>query len=116
MDNAPARSGGDSRASVRIPIRIPATLDVAGERIMGWAVNMSLGGMFIECHRKLPRFTQLKLNARIREGETAVEIHVNARVAHSGENGMGVEFLDLDETARQIIQRTYERFLTPEAV
>ena len=112
----PATNGGDARASVRVPIRMPATLDVAGERIMGWVTNMSLGGMFIECHRQLPRFTQLKLNARIREGETAVEIHVHARVAHANEKGLGVEFVDVDAQAAQIILRTYQRFLTPEAV
>jgi len=84
--------------SLEIPVRAP---------------DLSVDGMFINTPRFFPEGAVLKI--RFRLAGTGTEIRVRAEVRHCIPGvGIGVEFVEMDDQARQAIARELETLETCE--
>lgn len=75
-----------------------------------YATNLSPGGMFIETDAPSPVGTTLHLQFSLKDGSRLIDGHARVVrvVPHGNERGpagMGVEFLELDEETRRVIER-----------
>jgi len=79
------------------------------EFVVQYAHNLSRGGVFIRSKASLPIGTELELTLSIIEGDEfhtikglGVVVHTNAQ---NGAAGMGVEFTDLSDEDRAMVER-----------
>jgi len=80
-----------------------------------YAVNLSIGGMFIATKRPWAQGAMVYLQFRVADGGTLIE--GLAKVAHVNppghkEPGMGLEFVNLDEESRDFIDAAITTQLT----
>jgi molecular chaperone DnaK len=111
--------GGDKRGGDRAPVGLLVRLSygTVDEFVDRFATNLSRGGVFIRTRTPKPPGTQVAFELKLSTGETVVkgigtvlwsrseDPHSNPPVAP----GMGVQFNDLDEPSRAIIERVMER-------
>ena len=99
----------DRRRYLRKPIRVKITEKTSGVFEHFASTNISAGGMFIKSDRPFAIGSNLDVEFTL-PGEDEV-IHISARVVRTvppGEPrgncaGMGIEFVDIDETTRKAI-------------
>ncbi len=66
--------------------------------------DISVGGVFVTSKKPLPHGSEISLSLRLGPSDPAISCH--AKVVYSVKGlGMGVQFLDLSEDARQAIQK-----------
>ena len=75
-----------------------------------YATNVSPGGMFIETDAPSPAGSTLHLQFSLKDGSRLIDglarvVRVVPQGNAAGPPGMGVEFLELDEESRRIIER-----------
>ncbi len=78
------------------------------EFLRDYAVNLSLGGMFIRSDDPRPEGSMIYLQFRLADGGKLIEglgkvVHVNP--PDHPVPGMGVEFVNLDSASRELIDR-----------
>ena len=86
------------------------------EYLEGIAQDLSLGGLFLETRRPLPKGTLVDLDFLIEEaGQSAEPVHARAivrwRNRFFGRRGMGVEFIDVEGLGQQRLESWVERVL-----
>ncbi|HSM91326.1 MAG TPA: TIGR02266 family protein [Anaeromyxobacteraceae bacterium] len=110
---------GDKRGGDRTPVGLLVRLSYGSvdEFVDRFATNLSRGGVFIRTRSPRPPGTQVAFELKLASGETVVkglgtvlwsraeDLHSNPPIAP----GMGVQFNDLDEASRAIIERVMER-------
>jgi molecular chaperone DnaK len=115
-DNA-AVSEGERRGGDRIAVGIRVRLgyETVDDLVERFAVNVSRGGFFVRTRDAKPVGTELAFELLLAGGERAIRGHgvvrwvsrpsADARVAP----GMGIQFVQLDEASRAIVERMVER-------
>ncbi|MDH4230316.1 MAG: PilZ domain-containing protein [Nitrospirota bacterium] len=96
----------ERRAHLRVGVR--ARMQLRGSvklTVAGWARNVSLGGVFVECDSFFPIDSACILTFSVREGDVLHTVTAEAVVRHHNHTGMGLEFHGLVAESRQIIER-----------
>jgi molecular chaperone DnaK len=110
---------GEKRGGDRTPVGLLVRLSYGSvdEFVERFATNLSRGGVFIRTRTPKPPGTQVAFELKLASGETVVkglgtvlwsrneDPHSNPPVAP----GMGVQFNDLDEPSRAVIERVMEK-------
>ena len=110
---------GEKRGSDRTPVGLLVRLSYGSveEFVERFATNLSRGGVFIRTRSPKPPGTQVAFELKLANGETVVkglgsvlwsrqeDPHATPPVAP----GMGVQFTELDDPSRAIIERVMER-------
>jgi len=110
---------GEKRGGDRTPVGLLVKLSYGSvdEFVERFATNLSRGGVFIRTRAPKPPGTQVAFELKLATGETVVkgmgtvlwsrqeDPHSNPPVAP----GMGVQFTELDDASRAIIERVMER-------
>ncbi|MFQ5510005.1 MAG: PilZ domain-containing protein [Leptospirillia bacterium] len=88
---APKVSGG-TREFRRQNLRFPVRLMVSGREVEGKTASLGMGGMFLNCTRKISPDTVLKL--RMMPGQTASfgPLELEGKVAYLMDGGVGIRF------------------------
>jgi Tfp pilus assembly protein PilZ len=104
----------DQRRSLRVPAKVPVSVDSMDELRECLMTNLSRGGLFLATPHLVEIGTRLDLILRV-EGEAALEIPVEV-VSHnlgprlaSCQQGMGMRFLEMSSQVRQRVDDLYER-------
>ncbi|MBZ5526913.1 MAG: PilZ domain-containing protein [Acidobacteriia bacterium] len=94
----------DRRYAIRIPISAEAEILnlETGKRLKGATTDISLGGCFVTTERPLSRGCRVR--AFLSQKSERVEILAVVRSVKD-RVGMGIEFLDLDESSHAILRR-----------
>ena len=94
----------DRRYAIRIPISAEAEiLDLeTGKKLKGATTDISLGGCFITTERPLSR--SCRVRAFLSHKNERIEVLAVVRTVKD-HVGMGIEFLDLDETSHATLRR-----------
>jgi molecular chaperone DnaK len=109
---------GDKRGGDRTPVGLLVRLSYGSvdEFVDRFATNLSRGGVFIRTRSPKPPGTQVAFELKLANGETVVkglgtvlwsrqeDPHSNPPVAP----GMGVQFTDLDDASRALIERVMD--------
>ena len=107
----------DRRESVRVPARLRAAFQSNGEIRESLMQNISRGGLFISTTEPLPLGTKVEI--RVHTEESGENIDVKAEVAShiagpglmNEDLGMGVRFIELNESQAKAIDELYEHSL-----
>jgi uncharacterized protein (TIGR02266 family) len=109
-----ARDNGDRREHARV--RSPVIIDYAtvDHFFRDYALNISLGGIFIRTEEVLPVGTQLKIHFSIPELEDFIDttgVVVRTIDVSDGEDpkGMGIAFEDLEAEAKALLDGLVEK-------
>jgi len=113
-----AGSGSNKRRAARLHHQIPVAYKSVGSFLSDWATNISHGGLFINTRSPLPVGTDVKLLVQI--PGAAFPFELGGRVTRVTEYdnkanmvpGMGVEFTDVDEPRRKVIEAFVARLRT----
>lgn len=94
----------DRRYAIRIPIAADVEiLDLeTGKRLQGTTTDISLGGCFVATPRPMPRASRVRIFLNSRGERIEIIAVVRSVKDHVG---MGIEFLDLDESSHAILRR-----------
>ncbi len=117
-EEGPSQKDIERRKDIRVPLKVVRVWSEAedGKRgFMGYARDVSLGGLFIQMVTPLQQGIRFKMAFQLIEGEA--EIHPEVQVAWTrrfnpkskSEAGIGVQFLDLSEKDRAAIQSWISR-------
>lgn len=94
------------RAQVRIGIRARLKMSsLASITISGWARNISSGGLFIETRKRFPVDANCTVSIPVRDNDVVHTIHAQGRIAHHQQDGMGVQFGDMPDGDRDILNQ-----------
>ena len=109
---------GDKRGGDRTPVGLLVRLSYGSvdEFVDRFATNLSRGGVFIRTRSPKPPGTQVAFELKLSTGETVVKglgtvLWSRAEDPHSNPPvapGMGVQFTDLDEPSRALIEQVME--------
>ena len=107
----------DRRESVRVPARLRVAFQSDGEIRESLMQNISRGGLFISTTEPLPFGTKVEI--RVHTEESGENIDVKAEVAShiagpglmNEDLGMGVRFIELNESQAKAIDELYEHSL-----
>ena len=107
----------DRRESVRVPARLRVAFQSDGEIRESLMQNISRGGLFISTTEPLPLGTKVEI--RVHTEESGENIDVKAEVAShiagpglmNEDLGMGVRFIELNESQAKAIDELYEHSL-----
>jgi molecular chaperone DnaK len=105
----------DKRSGERTPIGLAVRLSygTVDEFVDKFAVNISRGGVFVRTREPRPVGTALALDVRIQTGETVLRGQgvvrwvqtESATASPPAAPGMGVQFTELDEPSRALVER-----------
>ena len=105
--------GAERREFDRAPLNmlVQFRLGDLNEFMRDYAVNISLGGMFIRTREPHPEGSMIYLQFRLKDGSKLIEglgkvVHVNPP-SHAVP-GMGVEFVNLDDSSKLLISEIIE--------
>jgi c-di-GMP-binding flagellar brake protein YcgR len=92
------------RASIRIEKRLPIEYSSNCPPIQAYVEDLSETGMYIDVDQALPAGETLEFTLKLPDADAEAPIKGSAQVVWSGPTGMGVEFNDLTEAARERIR------------
>jgi uncharacterized protein (TIGR02266 family) len=99
---------GDLRLDSRVPCDLPVSIESEHRTVEGALVDLSLGGAFVGLAHPFPQDSVVLLRYALRGHTAAMRARVRWRVDAKSpawrDQGMGVEFDDLDEASRAVIQ------------
>ncbi|HVI92490.1 MAG TPA: TIGR02266 family protein [Anaeromyxobacter sp.] len=109
------RTPENKRRAARLDHEIPVAYRTVGSFLTDWATNISHGGLFINTRKPLPVGTTVKILIQL--PGASFPFQLSGRVARVTDfdnranlvPGMGVEFIDIDETKRRDIESFVER-------
>ena len=102
------------RGTARVPTRLGISFSSVGEIRQCLMTDLSTGGLFIRTDRPVDIGTRLDLSIRIGDKNTTIKVQCVVATHNVGPNcatnqrGMGVRFLDMDETTEKQIEELYE--------
>lgn len=99
-------SGIERRQFRRVPVSLVINYETLDQFFEDYALNISLGGVFIRSKKPLDIGTRLKIKFNLPELNDMIE--TTGVVAHvvnqdDGDCGMGIRFDDLDGRSKQLI-------------
>ena len=103
--------GQEKRKHPRFPlIEMITVITEDGKTSISKSENLSVGGVFLITGSPLPPGTEAMLTMTIDTGEGRKDIYSKFKVVHNNSPqkwlpGMGVEFIDLPEETKAIIQK-----------
>ena len=92
-----------ARLTFLVQLRFPDFETFARE----WAQNLSVGGLYLQTENPHDEGTLVVVRFTLASGGTLIE--ALARVVHKAKDGMGLEFVQLDEASRQVIDEVVTR-------
>lgn len=96
------------RVQVRVAIRAHLTHQITHEKAHGWVRNLSITGAFVETETLFPVDAEVELDTLVRDGDRPVHLKWVGWVAHHRNNGMGLQFDDLDPKTEAVLNRIIE--------
>ena len=96
-------SKGEQRHSVRVDQRLEIEFSSNCPPIRAFVEDLSEAGMYIDVDHPLPAGEAIEFTLPLPDGEPDTPIKGSAVVVWSGPTGMGVEFTDVTDAARQRI-------------
>src|SRR5690242_11422960 len=99
--------GRPPRSPMTVPVRcrLPSFL----EFVQTQSVNVSREGMYRRCERPRVGGARVELEVRLTDGSVVLQGAAQlARTGTTGEKGMGIRFLELDDKSRTLIDRIVE--------
>ena len=96
-------SSEEHRASVRVEKRLAIEYSSNCPPIQAFVEDLSETGMFVDVDQALPAGNNLEFSLSLPDAQVDMPIKGSAVVVWSGPTGMGVEFTDLSDAARQRI-------------
>ena len=104
----PSKTGDDRRRHRRVPVRVVIDYETADAFFTDYALNLSLGGIFICTDDLLPVGTRLRIHFSIPEHERFIDgwgkvARVQEARGPDHPAGVGIALEKLDDTARSII-------------
>jgi len=101
----------EKRRHARFPVKIRIRYRTTGGFFQDYAQNLSIGGIFIETDDPLPMGTRLSLefclpdlDSAIRTDGVVVHRIPGRRAGGSTEGGMGIQFSELDDKNRKLLE------------
>jgi c-di-GMP-binding flagellar brake protein YcgR len=104
-----AAVGKEKRRNPRIDIQLPVEV-VAHHEQPEMVKDLSVGGLFITTENPSDFKQDDEIELVMREPADNKPMRVSARVAHVGENGIGVEFLNLTDEDQKILNTCFDVF------
>lgn len=103
----------DRRIHPRVPVRGHISLTSGPATVHGWVTNLSTGGLFLECGNPFPPEVECELTFTLRDEVLKEPLQILTRcwVAHANEQGMGVQFDELDPATKSELQRAVNAIL-----
>ncbi len=108
-------SGSERRRHARTPVTllVQYRFDTLEDFVAEYATNLSPQGMFLETGEPSPVGSLLHVQFSLKDGSKLVEglarvVRVTAKGAGSEAPGMGVEFVQLDESSLALIRQICE--------
>jgi c-di-GMP-binding flagellar brake protein YcgR len=101
----PTVFNSDKRQASRVPFRRSVkifTQDTVQGRFT--AQNLSLGGMFVEGSANLPVGQVCRIELHEEGQHSSMIYHVCGKIAHRDKNGMGIQFLDMEDYSFNYLQ------------
>ena len=96
-------SSEESRASIRVDQRLEIEFSSNCPPIRAFVEDLSETGMFVDVDQALPAGEELQFSLAVPDAESDKPIRGSGVVVWSGPTGMGVEFTDLSDAARERI-------------
>lgn len=93
----------EHRSSIRVERRLPIEFSSDCPPIQAFVEDLSDTGMFIDVDQGLPAGETLQFSLWLPDGDAETPIRGSAVVVWSAPTGMGVEFTELGDAARQRI-------------
>ena len=94
----------EHRSSIRVEKRLAIEYSSNCPPIQAFVEDLSESGMYIDADHALPAGETLEFTLTLPDGEAETPIKGSATVVWSGPTGMGVEFTELSEAARDRIR------------
>ncbi len=111
------RARASERASVRVPTRLRVSFESLGNLEHSFMTNLSQGGMYINPPSPLEIGSRVTVRVRVEETGEILEIpgevvsnHVGSKFT-TGEKGMGICFLEMEQEVRDKLDSLYEHAL-----
>ena len=104
----PLRDSSERRRHRRIPVSVIIDYKTADEFFQDYALNLSLGGVFIRTNELMPLSTRLKIHFSIPEHDDFIDgwgtvVRVESPADPDEPTGMGIAFDQLDAKANEVI-------------
>ena len=96
-------SNDEKRSSIRVEQRLAIEYSSNCPPIQAFVEDLSETGMFIDIDQTLPAGNTLEFTMSLPDDQVGTPIKGSAVVVWSGPTGMGVEFTDLSDAARDRI-------------
>jgi hypothetical protein len=106
--------GEEKRKNVRVPFRTEIVVCYGREslHLEGGSVNLSMSGMLVETHEKIPLGTICQVRLNLTGTQQPLELTMKGTVVRHGQSGVGVHFeeMDLDsyEMLKEIIRNNLQ--------
>ena len=108
-----ASNSSPTRRSARVHHEVMVGVSSEEGTFSGWGTNLSVGGVFVNSHHSPPVGTPVNVLLQL-PGHS--ECKLRGRVAWAqasgpgvDEPGMGIEFLQIDESTRELVARMVEK-------
>lgn len=90
--------GKEKRKNVRVPFRTEIVVSHGGKMLQleGDSVNLSMGGMLVETHEKLPLATECRVQLRLTGTQEPMGLAMKGRVIRHDPSGFVVHFEEMD--------------------
>lgn len=103
----------EQRAGMRAPLRAAVFLEDGSEVIRGWVRNLSRGGAYVENKARFPDNTPVRVEFVVWRKEGPVEVIIDGWVARTDDEGMGLQFSDIDKEMIGVIDALIQEHFTP---
>lgn len=97
-------SGQEHRSAIRVDQRLAVEFSSGCPPIQAFVEDLSETGMCIDVYESMPTGEVLDFSLSLPDGEADTPIEGKARVVWSAPTGMGVEFTELGDDARERIR------------
>jgi uncharacterized protein (TIGR02266 family) len=104
ISNAMSHEGReDTRRDPRVPCQLPVSVESEQRTVEGSLTNLSIGGVFVAMANPFPEGAEVRLQLVFGVHTASVAARVCWRV-ETAASGMGVAFVDLDDTTREALE------------
>jgi transcriptional regulator with GAF, ATPase, and Fis domain len=101
---SPASSGSQQQRYFRVTVEIPVILQVEGKEIISTSVNISSGGLAVQCPVALAHGTSMDISFTLPDSSSPIE--AKAKLAWTGPDGLaGLSIAEIHPALEQELQR-----------
>ncbi len=107
-----AKASSERRRQRRVPVQIQIQYKSADGFFQDYIRNLSLGGIFIETEKPLPKNTKLRVEFCLPEmadpitadGIVVHTLRVGKKKKDNAVSGMGIRFSELESASKQVLE------------